>query len=132
MPVGKYFHGVPGAPKIAKIGWHPWGRGGSSLLVMTSDGAFRYAYFDLLKILLKCVFFFREYDLSSQVDEPLQTLHFLHQKSRRRGIQADVDAEQIVSYCMGKGVADWGPLTVYALARSGDIYAMSPFLPTYA
>lgn len=59
-------------------------------------------------------------------------LHFLEQKTRRRGFQADLGAEQIVSFCLGKGPGDWGPLTIYALARNSDIYAMSPFLPTQA
>ncbi|KIO30221.1 hypothetical protein M407DRAFT_20688 [Tulasnella calospora MUT 4182] len=114
LKVGEYYHTAHGTARIAQVYWHPWGRAGCSLLVMTSDGVLR------------------EYDVSSQAEEPLQTLYFLPQKSRRRGYQADRGAEQIVSFTFGKGVADWGPLTVYALARSGDIYAVAPFLPTHA
>lgn len=73
-----------------------------------------------------------EYDVSSQVEEPLQTLQFLEQRAQRRGFRADMDADQLVSFCFGKGSADWGPLTVYGLAKSGDIYGLSPFIPTYA
>ncbi|KAG9002874.1 hypothetical protein FRB90_011299 [Tulasnella sp. 427] len=114
LKIGEYYHTTHGTARIAQTYWHPWGRAGCSLLVMTTDGILR------------------EYDVSSQVEEPLQTLYFLPQKVRRRGYQADQGAEQVVSFTFGKGVADWGPLTVYALAKSGDIYAMAPFLPTYA
>jgi nucleoporin NUP82 len=42
ISVGQYYHGFKEAP-IAKIDWHPWGDGGTTLLVMTVDGKLRYA-----------------------------------------------------------------------------------------
>ncbi|KAG8965932.1 hypothetical protein FRC03_012768 [Tulasnella sp. 419] len=113
--VGQYYHATEGAPRIVKVDWHPWGEGGSSLLVMTADGAFR------------------EYNMAEDAEEPLQTLHFIPPRTHRKGYQADEAlGEEVVSFCLGQGKADWGPLTVYALMTSGDVYAMSPFLPTKA
>ncbi len=66
------------------------------------------------------------------VDEPVQTVHFLPQKTHRRGFSADDDTMQMSSFCFGKGISDWGPLTIYGLAKSGDIYAIAPFLPVNA
>ncbi|KAG9039651.1 hypothetical protein FRB95_009232 [Tulasnella sp. JGI-2019a] len=111
MQVGQYFHASTGAPDIAKVDWHPWAAGGTGLLVMTSDGALR------------------EYDASSQVEEPLRTLPFLPPRSHRRGFQPDQSAAEVASFCFGQGKADWGPFTIYAVTKSGDIYAMCPFLP---
>ncbi|KAG8881216.1 hypothetical protein FRB97_009785 [Tulasnella sp. 331] len=114
MQVGQYFHASVGAPVIAKVDWHPWAAGGTGLLVMTSDGALR------------------EYDASSQVEEPLRTIAFLPPRTHRRGFQPDRNAAEVASFCFGQGKADWGPFTVYALTKSGDIYAMCPFLPADA
>lgn len=44
----------------------------------------------------------------------------------------DASEREIVSFALGKGRADWGPLTVYALMKSGDIYAVCPYLPKNA
>jgi hypothetical protein len=34
--------------------------------------------------------------------------------------------------CVGQGKADWGPLTLYALMRNGDVVSLCPFLPKKA
>jgi nucleoporin NUP82 len=39
--VGSYFHDAP-SPPITKIGWHPWGENGSTLMILTADGVIRY------------------------------------------------------------------------------------------
>ena len=46
---------------------------------------------------------------------------------------AEDDLErEVASFTLGKGRADWGPLTVYAVMKSGDIYSICPYLPTNA
>ena len=40
--VGQYHHALDSSAPVAKIDWHPWGQGGSTLLVMTTDGKLRY------------------------------------------------------------------------------------------
>ena len=39
---------------------------------------------------------------------------------------------EVASFSLGKGRADWGPLTVYAVTRSGDIYSICPYMPQNA
>jgi hypothetical protein len=46
---------------------------------------------------------------------------------------ADDDSErEVASFTLGKGQADWGPLTVYAVMKSGDIYSICPYMPQNA
>ncbi|TBU46590.1 hypothetical protein BD309DRAFT_1007925 [Dichomitus squalens] len=113
--VGQYHHAIETSAPVAKIDWHPWGQGGSTLLVLTTDGKLR------------------EYDISEDADEPQQTLSFVPEKKRGSSFLAgDGGEREAVSFALGKGRADWGPLTVYAVMRSGDIYAISPYLPKNA
>lgn len=73
----------------------------------------------------------REYDVSIDPDEPCKTLDFV---SERRSSYAAVDEaeREVASFTFGKGKADWGPLTLYALMKSGDVYAFCPYLPENA
>lgn len=51
----------------------------------------------------------------------------------RKSYLADDDTErQVASFTLGKGKADWGPLTVYTVMKSGDIYAICPYMPKNA
>lgn len=74
----------------------------------------------------------REYDISMDPEEPQQTLSFMPERLRASSIRGDSSSREVVSFCLGKGKADWGPLTVYALAKNGDIWAMCPFMPSNA
>lgn len=94
--------------------WHPWGEAGSTLLVMTVDGKLR------------------EYDVSLDPEEPSKTVDFVPEKKRGAFIAQDDSEREVASFIFGKGKADWGPLTIYALMRSGDVYAVCPYLPTHA
>lgn len=58
LPVGAFYHSLPGSPSFASALWHPLGRDASSLLILTSDSTLR------------------EYTVSSSLDEPSQTLSF--------------------------------------------------------
>ncbi|GHJ88352.1 hypothetical protein NliqN6_4754 [Naganishia liquefaciens] len=117
--------------KIAKIDWHSWGEDGKSLLILTEDAVLR------------------EFDVQRDCDEPQQELSFLTDKpptrpprpshkgksatgssKRRRAFGTpDEEAETAVSFAVGQGLGDWGPMTLYGLMRNGDIWAVCPFLP---
>ncbi|KAI5119910.1 hypothetical protein M0805_003714 [Coniferiporia weirii] len=113
LQIGQYYHADSVSP-IAKIDWHPWGEAGSTLLVMTVDGKLR------------------EYDVSLDPDEPRKTLDFVTQRKRGSYAAVDESEREVASFTFGKGKADWGPLTIYALMKSGDIYAICPYLPENA
>ena len=70
-----------------------------------------------------------EYDISIDTEEPQQVLSFMPEKKSKSFQAEDPSEREVVSFTLGKGVADWGPLTVYALTRSGDIYAICPYMP---
>ncbi|KAJ4493007.1 hypothetical protein C8J55DRAFT_501950 [Lentinula edodes] len=112
IQIGQFYHGLDSAVPIAKIEWHPWGEAGSTLMVMTIDGKLR------------------EYDISVDTEEPQQVLIFAPEKKAGRSFVAeDASEREVVSFTLGKGKADWGPLTVYAVMRSGDVYSICPYMP---
>lgn len=77
----------------------------------------------------------REYSIGEDAEEPSQTLSFVKEvdASKRKGFSSDdVDASVAVSFCLGQGDSDWGPLTIYGLMRNGDVVAICPFLPKKA
>lgn len=83
--------------------------------------------------LLYLLIFFREYDISVDTEEPQQVLSFVPEKKTSKSYLAEDPAErEVASFTLGKGKADWGPLTVYAVMRSGDIYAICPYMPQNA
>lgn len=115
IQVGSFYHHSHSSAPIAKIEWHPWGEAGSTLMIMTVDGKLR------------------EYDISVDIEEPQQVLSFVPEKKTSKSYLAEDPAErEVASFTLGKGKADWGPLTVYAVMRSGDIYAICPYMPQNA
>ncbi|KAG6837957.1 hypothetical protein H0H93_008351 [Arthromyces matolae] len=114
VQVGQFYHSTNSAAPIAKIEWHPWGEAGSTLMVMTTDGKLR------------------EYDISTDTDEPQQILSFFPDRKTNSIIASDNSEREISSFTLGKGRADWGPLTLYAVTKSGDVYSICPYLPQNA
>ncbi|KAI0265178.1 hypothetical protein BC834DRAFT_880424 [Gloeopeniophorella convolvens] len=115
IQVGQYFHASATSAPIAKIEWHPWGEAGSTLMVMTVDGKLR------------------EYDISVDTEEPVQVVSFVPERRASRTFNAfDTSEREVASFALGKGKADWGPLTIYAAMKSGDVYAVSPYMPVNA
>lgn len=114
VQIGQFYHASQNSAPIAKIDWHPWGEAASTLLVMTTDGKLR------------------EYDISVDTDEPQQVLSFVPERKSKSYLAEDESEREVVSFALGKGRADWGPLTVYALMKSGDIFAVCPYLPRNA
>ena len=74
----------------------------------------------------------REYDISVDTEEPQQTVSFVPHRRSGSFVAEDDSEREIASFTLGKGRADWGPLTVYAVTRSGDIYSVCPYLPKNA
>ncbi|KAJ3575167.1 hypothetical protein NP233_g1277 [Leucocoprinus birnbaumii] len=114
VQIGQFYHASRNSAPIAKVDWHPWGEAASTLLIMTTDGKLR------------------EYDISMDTDEPQQVLSFVPERKSKSYLAEDESEREAVSFALGKGRADWGPLTVYALMKSGDIYAVCPYLPRNA
>ncbi|KAF8211309.1 hypothetical protein K438DRAFT_1807092 [Mycena galopus ATCC 62051] len=114
LQIGQFYHAAKSSPHIAKIQWHPWGESGSTLMVMTEDGKLR------------------EYDISTDTEEPQEVLSFVPEKKTKSFIAEDASEREVASFCLGQGRADWGPLTVYALMKSGDIYSICPYMPQNA
>ncbi|KAG8722485.1 hypothetical protein FRC08_001541 [Ceratobasidium sp. 394] len=112
IQIGEYYH-LPGSTRITKVDWHPWGEGGASLLVLTSDGQLR------------------EYDVAKDPSEPQQTVDLLRPSENK--LKYDVSGPvEAVSFCLGQGAADWSPLTVFTLTSEGEVWAVCPFLPVNA
>lgn len=65
-------------------------------------------------------------------EEPQQVVGFATEKKSRSFVAQDPSQREVASFTIGQGYADWGPLTVYAIMRSGDIYTVCPFLPKNA
>ncbi|BGP13210.1 hypothetical protein JCM10213v2_001129 [Rhodosporidiobolus nylandii] len=121
LTVGKFYHSLPGSPLVAQVLWHPWGEQSSSLLVLTTDSTLR------------------DYTISEDVEEPAQTLSFAAKAEKKTGggrgfgfSAEDQDASRAVAMAVGEGKGDWGPLTLYALMRNGDVVSLCPFLPKKA
>ncbi|EIM88529.1 uncharacterized protein STEHIDRAFT_77614 [Stereum hirsutum FP-91666 SS1] len=117
IQVGQYHHATTDAAPIAKVEWHPWGEAGSTLMVMTTDGKLR------------------EYDISTDTEEPQQVVSFVQPRPPKKSKSyrvVDESEYEVASFTFGKGLADWGPLTVYAVLKSGDIYACCPYMPQNA
>ncbi|KAF9483973.1 hypothetical protein BDN70DRAFT_873108 [Pholiota conissans] len=114
VQVGQFYHASTNSAPIAKIDWHPWGEAGSTLLVMTVDGKLR------------------EYDISNDTEEPQQVVSFVSDRKTNSFMAVDVSEREVASFTFGKGRADWGPLTLYAVMKSGDIYSICPYMPQNA
>ncbi|KAG6855012.1 hypothetical protein C0991_005941 [Blastosporella zonata] len=114
VQVGQFYHASNSAAPIAKIEWHPWGEAGSTLMVMTTDGKLR------------------EYDISVDTDEPQQILTFIPERRANSILATDTSEREVASFTLGKGRADWGPLTIYAVTKSGDVYSICPYMPQNA
>lgn len=133
--VGKGYHSADG-PDIVRVLWHPLGVEGASLIVLTSDGFVR---FDVSVFLLPtcCSWAIRTYDFTIGNDLsfalPDQTLDLLTLGGKKRctgGFTADEDEMEPASCCFGAGEQGWRPFTLYILMRGGDIYALSPIVPS--
>jgi nucleoporin NUP82 len=74
----------------------------------------------------------REYDISVDTEEPQQVLSFVPERRTKSYLAEDASEREVVSFTLGRGKADWGPLTVYAVMKSGDIYSICPYMPRNA
>jgi nucleoporin NUP82 len=74
----------------------------------------------------------REYDISVDTEEPQQVLSFVPERKAKSYLAEDTSEREVASFTLGRGKADWGPLTVYAIMKSGDIYSICPYMPQNA
>ena len=74
----------------------------------------------------------REYDISVDAEEPQQILSFVPERKTKSYLAEDASEREVASFTLGRGKADWGPLTVYAVMKSGDIYSICPYMPRNA
>jgi hypothetical protein len=132
LQVGQFYHAASNSAPVAKIEWHPWGEAGSTLLVMTIDGKLRQVYFFFFYCSVFLMAMIREYDISVDTEEPQQVLSFVPERKSGSFMAEDESEREVASFTLGKGRADWGPLTVYAVMKSGDIYSICPYLPANA
>lgn len=70
--------------------------------------------------------------MSIDTEEPQQVLRFFSEKKSTTFMAEDNSEREVTSFTLGKGRADWGPLTLYAITKSGDIYSICPYLPQNA
>ena len=118
--VGTYYHAAHGCVPIAQCRWHPLGRDGASLVVLTEDGIVR------------------EYDVAHDVDEPQQVLNVFPGSALRSAaaFSADDDDERCAAalafHTGAENEPSWRLCTLYALSRAGDLWAVCPFLPRHA
>lgn len=101
-------------------------------------GTQKNAYTDALSNLTR-----REYDTSSDLTEPTQTVALVPARSgslearvARMGVSDD-DGRTAVSFALGlsgsgEAQANWEPLSVFGVTQAGDVHAALPFLPTNA
>jgi nucleoporin NUP82 len=75
-----------------------------------------------------------EYDISMDAEEPLQVISFVPDRRRSSKTFNAIDSaeREVASFTLGKGMADWGPLTIYTLMKNGDVYAVCPYMPRNA
>ena len=74
-----------------------------------------------------------EYDISVDAEEPLQVVSFVPDRKPNKSFNAvDAAEREVASFTLGKGKADWGPLTIYGIMKSGDVYAVCPYMPKNA
>ena len=75
----------------------------------------------------------REYDIAVDTQEPQQIISFASaRKSDSSYVAEDPADHEVSSFTLGAGNSDWGPLTIYALMKSGDVYSICPYLPQNA
>jgi nucleoporin NUP82 len=65
-------------------------------------------------------------------EEPQQVLSFVPEKKTKSYLAEDISEREVASFTLGRGNADWGPLTVYTVMRSGDVYCICPYMPRNA
>lgn len=80
---------------------------------------------------------YRTYDFtigletSFEIAEQTIDIYTLSGRDRRgRGFSADPEEMEPASCCFGGGHQGWRPFTLYILMRGGDIYALSPLVPS--
>ncbi|KAI5787024.1 hypothetical protein DFH27DRAFT_574870 [Peziza echinospora] len=116
--VGRAFY-AENSERIVRALWHPLGVDGASLVILTSDAYIRVFDFTM--------------HLAHTIEQPNQTfdLSALSGRDRQKSsFTPDPESFEPSSFCFGTGEQGWRPFTLYILMRGGDIYALSPIVPS--
>lgn len=104
---------------VVRALWHPLGVDDASLVVLSKDGMIR--SYDL-KVGRDITF-----NIASQEID----LYLLSGRARyTSGFYADESEMEPASCCFGEGTEGWRQFTLYILMRGGDIYALTPLVPS--
>jgi len=91
-------------------------------MVVTTDGKHRFM----------CILHFSKPLIVTRISQLTQKNHnrlYLSSQKRNPSHSWQKILQNVRSFTLGKGKADWGPLTVYAVTHSGDICAICPYMP---
>lgn len=109
---------------MAKIECHSGEEAGPTLMVIITDGnwgSYTSFFSKPLTVTREYVYgYFSWHEITAW-----QVLFFLEQKSKSF-VAEDPAEPEFASFTLGKGQADWDPLTVHVVTRSGAVYAIYP------
>ncbi|KAI5781217.1 hypothetical protein EDC01DRAFT_779068 [Geopyxis carbonaria] len=116
--VGRSCHNVDVGARVVRLLWHPLGVEGAALMVLTADGY------------LRSYEFLMGSEPSFELPESTFDLVAMRGGKRQGGYTADGDEMVPASMCFADGPEGWRPFTLYILMRGGDIYGLSPVVPS--
>ncbi|PWW72459.1 hypothetical protein C7212DRAFT_302039, partial [Tuber magnatum] len=117
--VGSNYHNSEKGSRIVRAIWHPLGVEGASLVVLTSESTYRIYDFTIGQ------------DFTFEIPDQTLDLYTLSGRARHAGgFFADEAEMEVASCCFGDGLQGWRPFTLYILMRGGDIYALTPVVPS--
>ncbi|KAG0131875.1 hypothetical protein HOY82DRAFT_607214 [Tuber indicum] len=117
--VGPNYHNSEKGSRIVRAIWHPLGVEGASLVVLTSESIVRTYDFTISQ------------DFTFEIPDQTFDLHALGGRARHvGGFFADGEEMEAASCCFGDGYQGWRPFTLYILMRGGDVYALTPVVPS--
>ncbi|RPA90664.1 hypothetical protein L873DRAFT_1848718 [Choiromyces venosus 120613-1] len=117
--VGPNYHNAEKGSRIVRAIWHPLGVEGASLVVLTSESVVRTYDFTIGQ------------DFTFEIPDQTLDLYTLSGRTRHNGgFFADEEEMEAASCCFGDGHQGWRPFTLYILMRGGDIYALTPVVPS--
>ncbi|KAI5837597.1 hypothetical protein DFP73DRAFT_504399 [Morchella snyderi] len=104
---------------IVRVLWHPLGVDDASLVVLSKDGMIRSYDFKVGR------------DITFSIADQEIDLYLLSGRARySNGFSADESEMEPASCCFGEGAEGWRRFTLYILMRGGDIYALTPLVPS--
>lgn len=105
---------IPQGETVLKAFWNPIGPDDSVLVLLNDNNTVR--MYDVL---------------TSTLQPDYEHTFFQSQSSGNISLETSfIDSDKVVSVCLGTSSDSFGPLTLYALSDSGDVYGLCPFVPS--